>query len=82
MAQPATVPVRDMESAGFKSGLVRNVDMAANCVPMERKEKELPWIHSYFIENSLFDTAVLFKALVNQIGSTIPDNLEEGEYNE
>lgn len=44
--------------------------------------KELPWIHSYFIKNSLFDTAVLYKALVNQIGSTIPDNPEKENDNE
>ena len=69
-----------MEGKNFKKGLVRNVDMAVNCVP--RGRKELPWIHSYFIKNSLFDTAVLYKALVNQVGSTIPEKPVEGENSE
>ena len=52
--------------------MTRNVDMARDCVPAGRKE--LPWIHSYFIQNSLFDTQVLYEAMVKQIGSTKSDN--------
>ena len=46
----------------------RNIDMATECVPEGRDE--LPWIHSYFIDNSLFDTQVLYDRIVEQIGST------------
>ena len=45
-----------------------NVDMAKQCVPDSRVE--LPWIHSYFIQNSLFDTRVLYEKLVQTIGTT------------
>ena len=54
----------------FKNGLIRNVDMSVNCGPDGRESVVLPWIHSYFIENSLFDTAVLYEALVEHIGTT------------
>ena len=70
----AVVQGNIMENKNFKIGLVRNVDMATNCLPEGREE--LPWVHSYFIKNSLFDTAILYKALVTQVGSTIPDNPE------
>ena len=49
-------------------GLARNIDMSRECVPEGRDE--LPWIHSYFIGNSMFDTQVLYEKLVEQIGST------------
>ena len=61
-----------LKQARFIKGLLRNADMATNCVPKGRKK--LPWIHSYFIQNSLFDTQVLYEALVKQIGSTKSDN--------
>ena len=64
-----------LDQADYNNGLNRNVDMARNCLPKGRKE--LPWIHSYFIKNSLFDTKVLFKALVEKIGSTKPVNPKE-----
>ena len=67
-----------LAQADFNNGLIRNVDMATNCVPKGRTE--LPWIHSYFIQNSLFDTKVLYEALVKKIGSTKPVNQnEDGE---
>ncbi len=44
-----------------------NVDMATECVP-EGHEGE--WVHSYFIDYSLFDTHVLYKKIVKQIGTT------------
>ena len=74
----ATVEGNIMESKDFETGLIRNVDMAKNCVPGTDEDdtyednKELPWIHSYFIKNSLFDTTVLYEALVEKIGSTKP----------
>ena len=63
--------------------VIRNINMARNCVPgtdedkANESEKELPWIHSYFIENSLFDTKILYEALVEQIGSTKPQKTKE-----
>ncbi len=54
----------------YNKGLIRNVNMAKNCIPDGRGIKELPWIHSYFIQNSLFDTKVLYEALVEKIGTT------------
>ena len=45
-----------------------NVDMAKECVPTGRDE--LPWVHSYFIGNSLFDTQVLFERIVKIVGTT------------
>ena len=63
--------------------VIRNINMARNCVQgndedkANESEKELPWIHSYFIENSLFDTKILYETLVEQIGSTIPQKPEE-----
>jgi len=65
--------------------LIRNINMARNCVPgtdddkANESEKELPWIHSYFIENSLFDTQILYEALVEQIGSTPPKKTKEAK---
>ena len=67
-----------MDYQDYGRGLICNVNMAMNCVPRTEvddengDEEELPWIHSYFIENSLFDTSVLFEAIVEQIGSTKP----------
>ena len=61
----------------YNKGLGRNVNMAKNCIPDGHGKEELPWIHSYFIKNSLFDTKVLFKALVEKIGSTKPVNPKE-----
>ena len=67
-----------MDYQDYGRGLICNVNMAMNCVPRtevddeNEDEEELPWIHSYFIENSLFDTSVLFEAIVEQIGSTKP----------
>ena len=57
--------------------MIRNADMARDCVPAGRKE--LPWIHSYFIQNSLFDTQVLYEVMVKQIGSTKPQNSKEAK---
>ena len=65
-----------LRSAAYKDGVIRNVNMARNCVPgtnskdVNEDEKEVPWIHSYFIGNSLFDTTILYEALVEQIGTT------------
>ena len=69
--------------------------MARNCVPgtdednaneddddeddTNEDDKELPWIHSYFIENSLFDTKILYETLVEQIGSTKPQKPKEAK---
>ena len=70
-------------SSAFRDGLIRNVNMARNCVPgsdednANEDEKEVPWIHSYFIGNSLFDTTILYEALVEQIGSTKPQKSKE-----
>ena len=71
-----------LAQADYNNGLIRNVDMATKCVPKGRKEKELPWIHSYFIKNSLLDTKVLYDALVKRIGTTKPDNQKESGENE
>ena len=57
--------------------MIRNADMARDCVPAGRKE--LPWIHSYFIQNSLFDTQVLYEVMIKQIGSTKPQNAKEAK---
>ena len=72
--EPVTGNILNQQDYGKR--LIRNVNMARNCVPdhnegeINESEKELPWVHSYFIQNSLFDTSVLYEALVEQIGST------------
>jgi len=66
----------------YREGLIRNVNMAVNCLPdtaedgVGKAETELPWVHSYFIGNSLFETTILFEALVEQIGSTKPKEVK------
>ncbi len=71
-----------LKQVGFKQGVIHNVDMASNCIPNKKGVEVLPWIHSYFIENSLFDTAILYEALAVQIGSTKLNNPGKGESNE
>ena len=78
----ATVQGNILKQVGFKQGVIHNVDMASNCIPKTKGVEVLPWIHSYFIENSLFDTAILYEALTVQIGSTKLNNPEKGESNE
>ena len=78
----ATVQGNILKQVGFKQGAIHNVDMASNCIPKTKGVEVLPWIHSYFIENSLFDTAILYEALTVQIGSTKLNNPEKGESNE
>ena len=69
----------------YSKGLIRNVNMARNCGPDTNEDeangddKELPWIHRYFIKNSLFDTTILYEAIVDQIGSTKPKEAKENE---
>ena len=81
---------RISRQSAYSKGLIRNVNMARNCVPdtgeddaneddTNEDDKELPWIHSYFIGNSLFDTAVLYDAIVKQIGSTNPKEVKKNE---
>ena len=48
---------------------VRNIDMAEECKPGGPKSGTVNWIHSYFIQNSYFDTCVLYEKLVEHIGS-------------
>ncbi len=43
-----------------------NIDMSIKCISSGLKQ--VKWIHSYFIEMSLFDTKELFLKLVNNIG--------------
>ena len=64
----------------------RNINMARECKPRDNnsedsqtelaegddEEKEVNWIHSYFISKSLFETQILYGKLVKQIGSTKP----------
>jgi hypothetical protein len=78
----ATVQGNILKQVGFKQGVIHNVDMASNCIPNKKGVEVLPWIHSYFIENSLFDTAILYEALTVQIGSTKLNNPGKGESNE
>ena len=78
----ATVQGNILKQVGFKQGVIHNVDMASNCIPNKKGVEVLPWIHSYFIENSLFDTAILYEALAVQIGSTKLNNPGKGESNE
>ena len=91
----ATVQGNILKSSAYKDGLSCNVNMARNCVPgtdeddaneddddeddANEDDKELPWIHSYFIENSLFDTKILYETLVEQIGSTKPQKPKEAK---
>ena len=91
----ATVQGNILKSSAYKDGLSCNVNMARNCVPgtdednaneddddeddTNEDDKELPWIHSYFIENSLFDTKILYETLVEQIGSTKPQKPKEAK---
>ncbi len=81
----ATVQGNILKSSTYKDGVSCNVNMARNCVPgtdedkANESEKELPWIHSYFIKNSLFDTTILYEAIVDQIGSTKPKEAKENE---
>ena len=56
---------------------MRNVDMATDCNPAGPGKDAVNWIHSYFIENSLFDTNVLFDKLAKEIGSTKPYILDQ-----
>ena len=56
--------------AESQSGRIpRNVDMSKDCKPKGRTESQVNWIHSYFIQNSYFDTCVLYEKLVEHIGS-------------
>ena len=48
-----------------------NIDMSIKCISSGLKQVE--WIHSYFIEMSLFDTKELFLKLVNNIGGAKND---------
>lgn len=66
----------------FNTGVFRNIDMATNCIPEGANVKEMPWVHSYFIKKSLFDTRVLYEALVKIIGSTKYANSQEGNKDE
>ena len=50
-------------------GTACNIDMAEECKPDGPKADTVNWIHSYFIQNSLFDTYVLYEKLVEHIGS-------------
>ena len=77
------VPKWENLPQGASSGLadsssvrIRNVDMAKDCNPAGPQKGAVKWIHSYFIGNSLFDTTVLYEALVKEIGSTKPSNLK------
>ena len=78
--EPVTGNILNQQDYG--KGLIRNVNMARNCVPdhnegeVNENEKELPWVHSYFIQNSLFNTSVLYEALAEQIGSTKPKEVK------
>ena len=56
--------------AESQSGMIsRNVDMSTDCKPKGKTESQVNWIHSYFIQNSYFDTCVLYEKLVEHIGS-------------
>ena len=74
----ATVHGNLLKQKRFNTGLLRNIDMATNCIPDNLDVEEMPWVHSYFIGNSLFDTRVLYEALVQMIGSTKTVNSQEG----
>lgn len=63
-----TLTVSLSDATNTVNRMIRNVNMATNCVP--KGVEELPWVHSYFIQNSLFDTKILFEELVRQIGFT------------
>ena len=42
-----------------------------------KKKEEVNWVHSYFIQMSLFDTKILYEMLVSHIGSTIPEETKK-----
>ena len=74
----ATVHGNLLKQKRSNPGVFGNVNMAANCIPGNLDVEEMPWVHSYFIGNSLFDTRVLYEALVQIIGSTKSVNSQEG----
>ena len=43
--------------------------MSRDCKPKGKTESQVNWIHSYFIQNSYFDTCVLYEKIVEHIGS-------------
>jgi hypothetical protein len=78
----ATVHGNPLKQKRHSKGVFGNVNMATNCIPDGADVKEMPWVHSYFIRNSLFDTRVLFEALVEIIGTTRSVNSQEGSEDE
>jgi len=78
----ATVHGNPLKQKRPSKGVFGNVNMATNCIPDGADVKEMPWVHSYFIRNSLFDTRVLFEALVEIIGTTRSVNSQEGSEDE
>ena len=43
----------------------RNINMATECNPKGEDDEPLDWIHSYFIQQSLFDTKIFYKKIVD-----------------
>ena len=60
---PSRVDFDESENGGDEE-FIRNYDMARDCVPAGRSKMLLKCVHSYFIQNSLFDTCMLYKLLV------------------
>ena len=76
-----TLTVSLSDATNTVNRMIRNVNMATNCAP-DGGKKEMPWVHSYFIQNSMFETKILFEELVRQIGSTKSEPATGGEQNE
>ncbi len=74
----ATVHGNLLKQKQSNTDVFGNINMAANCIPDNLDVEEMPWVHSYFIGNSLFDTRVLYEALVQMIGSAKTVNSQEG----
>ena len=77
-----TLTVSLSDETNTVNRMIRNVNMATNCVPIGSGVKEMPWVHSYFIQNSMFETKILFEELVRHIGSTKSEPTTGGEQNE
>ena len=60
-------PVPKWNNDSGEDNETRNIDMAIECAPKGRK---VEWVHSYFIDFSLFDTQILYEKIVQQIGTT------------